>query len=70
MTMAQRNKRKKNVKLKNTVGMEDLLNLIAALPADMFPKKRIDPKPQRRPGLLQMFRPKQKSRSLKASKKA
>ncbi len=34
-----------------SVGMERVLELIAELPADMFPKKRKDPKPQRRRGL-------------------
>ena len=32
-------------------GMVRVLDLLAALPADMFPKKRKDPKPQRRKGL-------------------
>jgi antitoxin VapB len=32
-------------------GMIRVLDLLAALPADMFPKKRKDPQPQRRRGL-------------------
>lgn len=32
-------------------GMLHLLDLIAEMPEDMFPKKRKDPKPQRRKGL-------------------
>lgn len=32
-------------------GMVRVLDLLAALPADIFPKKRKDPKPQRRKGL-------------------
>jgi antitoxin VapB len=34
-----------------SVGMERVLELMAELPDDMFPKKRKDPKPQRRRGL-------------------
>jgi antitoxin VapB len=34
-----------------TGGMERVLELFAAMPADMFPKKRKDSKPQRRKGL-------------------
>jgi antitoxin VapB len=32
-------------------GMVRVLDLLAELPADMFPKKRKDPRPQRRKGL-------------------
>jgi antitoxin VapB len=32
-------------------GMVHVLDLLAELPADMFPKKRKDPHPQRRKGL-------------------
>jgi len=32
-------------------GMVGVLDLLADLPADMFPKKRKDPQPQRRRGL-------------------
>ena len=32
-------------------GMVRVLDLLAELPADMFPKKRKDPQPQRRKGL-------------------
>jgi antitoxin VapB len=32
-------------------GMKQVLDVLAALPADVFPKKRKDPKPQRRRGL-------------------
>ncbi|HZC65208.1 MAG TPA: type II toxin-antitoxin system VapB family antitoxin [Candidatus Dormibacteraeota bacterium] len=34
-----------------TGGMERVLDYLAAMPRDMFPKKRKDPKPQRRKGL-------------------
>jgi antitoxin VapB len=34
-----------------TGGMLRVLDLLAALPADMFPKKRRDPRPQHRNGL-------------------
>jgi antitoxin VapB len=32
-------------------GMARVLDVLAAMPADMFPKKRKDPRPQRRKGL-------------------
>ncbi len=32
-------------------GMVRVLDLLAELPADMFPRKRKDPQPQRRKGL-------------------
>jgi len=32
-------------------GMKQVLDVLAALPADVFPKKRKDPRPQRRQGL-------------------
>jgi antitoxin VapB len=32
-------------------GMERALDLLAEIPADVFPKKRKDPRPQRRKGL-------------------
>ena len=32
-------------------GMARVLDVLAELPADMFPKKRKDPRPQRRKGL-------------------
>jgi hypothetical protein len=34
-----------------TGGTERVLDYLAAMPRDMFPKKRKDPKPQRRKGL-------------------
>jgi hypothetical protein len=49
--MVQHKKRKKKLTRRKTAGMEHVLDLIAALPADMFPRKRSDPKPQRRKGL-------------------
>jgi antitoxin VapB len=32
-------------------GMKQVLDMLAALPADIFPKKRKDPRPQTRKGL-------------------
>jgi len=34
-----------------TGGMAQVLDLLAEIPADVFPKKRKDPRPQRRKGL-------------------
>jgi hypothetical protein len=67
--MANRKVREKKLTPAKSSGMEQILDLIAALPPDMFLKKRIDPKPQRRKGLLQMFGPKTKNRCLTALRK-